>query len=67
MFSVNVKRAGIGPLPSEIPLDEILLEFTAITPYGTQKAWVPDTILGHFLASNPDGPIIPGKTQILQS
>jgi hypothetical protein len=64
MFSMKVKSDGIRPLPSQIPLDEILLEFTARTPHGKQVAWVPDSIIKHFIASNSDTPFAPGRGSI---
>jgi hypothetical protein len=38
MFSVNVKRAGIDPLPSEIPLDEILFGVHGNNPSRSAKS-----------------------------
>lgn len=64
MFSVNVRIDGVYPLPSQVPLDEILLEFTARTPHGKRVVWVPDTIIRHFIASSPDWPVIPGTGAI---
>jgi hypothetical protein len=60
MRSIKVKRDVIHLLPPQIPSDEIFLKFTARTPHGKQVVWVPDTILQHFTASDPDTPIMPG-------
>jgi hypothetical protein len=55
-FSLYVK-SGVINLPSDYPLDEMLLKFIARFPSGRQSAYLRGDVLRHFIGLDPDKPI----------
>jgi hypothetical protein len=56
MFSVQVKNDAIR-LPSQYPLDELLLKFVAKFPGGKAVAHLGGDVLRHFVGIDPDVPV----------
>jgi hypothetical protein len=56
LFSMDVKNGAIS-LPSDYPLEEILLKFVARFPGGKKSVYLRGDVLRHFIGIDPDRPI----------